>query len=170
MFKIMEKEKLLPFAIVAIISIGVIGLFVMSSGNAGSGDYSQGALSITEDYFDFATVSMGDGKVTHDFEIRNDSEENVVIEKVFTSCMCTSATVTTSAGRKYGIFGMQGHGGPTGTSVEVAPGESVVVEAIFDPAAHGPSGVGLAKRSIYLETNSAKSPKLEVSFQAMVTR
>ena len=46
----------------------------------------------------------------------------------------------------------------------------MMLEAVFDPAAHGPSGVGLAQRYVYLETNSAKSPKLEISFQAMVTR
>jgi len=63
---------------------------------------------------------------------------------------------------------MPGHAGPSKTNITVKPGESVVVETIFDPAAHGPSGVGLAERSVYLESNSQKSPKLELKFSAVV--
>lgn len=162
-----EKERLLPFAIVAVISIGVIGVFVMNFTNTGPSDYSQGVLSMKENYFDFSTISMADGKVTHDFELRNDSEENVVIEKVFTSCMCTSATVTTSAGKRYGIFGMHGK---AGSNIEIESGDSAIVTVTFDPAAHGPSAVGMVKRMVYLDTNSQERPKLQVSIQANVIK
>lgn len=162
-----EKERLLPFAIIAVISIGVIGVFIMNFTNTGSSDYSHGVLSIEENYFDFSTISMADGKVTHDFEIRNDSKESVVIGKVFTSCMCTTATVITNTGKKYGIFGMHEK---AGSNIEIESGDFAIVAVTFDPAAHGPSAVGRVKRVVYLDTNSQERPKLQVSIQANVIK
>jgi hypothetical protein len=132
--------------------------------------YSTSRLLAVSDYFDFGTVSMVAGDVSHVFKLENNGKDPVKIEKVYTSCMCTTAYITDVSGKRYGTFGMPGHGLSSKTDIEVGPSESVLVEAIFDPAAHGPSGVGLARRSIYIETNSAKWPKLELSFQAMVTR
>ncbi len=131
--------------------------------------YSASALTAEEIRFDFGAISMANGNVSHNFTLKNEGPESVIIEKVYTSCMCTTALITDSSGGKYGEFGMPGHANSK-TNVEVLPGETVTVEAIFDPAAHGPSGVGLAQRSIYLETNSVASPKLELFFQAMVSR
>ncbi|OGZ60703.1 MAG: hypothetical protein A2932_01775 [Candidatus Spechtbacteria bacterium RIFCSPLOWO2_01_FULL_46_10] len=168
-----KTKKLMLWAVGIILMAGIITLVVVNSGGDGqtsSSQYSASALSAVEKKFDFNTISMGNGKVSHQFEVKNDGAEKVVIEKVYTSCMCTAAYIISSDGSKYGEFSMPGHSGPSGTNIEVGPGESATVEAIFDPAAHGPSGVGLAQRSIYIETNSASSPKLEFSFQALVTR
>lgn len=129
------------------------------------------ALTIPERNFDFGTISMEKGKVSHVFEVKNPGNEIVTIEKVYTSCMCTKATITDSEGNGQGIFSMPGHGGGSAeANIPIKPNETVIVEAIFDPAAHGPSGVGKADRSIYLETNSTQSPKIELQFSAMVTR
>ena len=114
------------------------------------------------------TIAMKDGKVSHRFEVKNEGQEPVRIEKIYTSCMCTEASIIDGQGKNWGTFGMPGHAGPSKTNITVKPGESVVVETIFDPAAHGPSGVGLAERSVYLESNSQKSPKLELKFSAVV--
>ena len=66
---------------------------------------------------------------------------------------------------------MPGHKGLRASAdMEVPAGESVKVEVIYDPALHGPSGVGLAQRSVYIETNSKVAPRLELKFQAMVAR
>jgi hypothetical protein len=140
------------------------------SGGVGGGELSASALTAMEEQFDFESIPMNGGDVSHRFELKNEGEEPVIIEKVYTSCMCTSAYVVSADGTRYGSFGMPGHATPSKTAVNVAPGESAFVEAVFDPAAHGPAGVGLAQRSIYLETNSAQSPKIELAFQALVTR
>ncbi|MDP2676785.1 MAG: DUF1573 domain-containing protein [bacterium] len=165
-----------------IIQWSVLSLFVLVGGIAivASGNdyedrqpvqqFSAGILQTADASFDFETISMKDGKVSHDFVAENSGEEPVIITKVYTSCMCTAAQITDGAGNVRGIFGMPGHAGPSSADIEVAPGERITIEAIFDPAAHGPSGVGLAQRSVYLETNSGTSPKLEFSFQATVMR
>ncbi|MBI2003293.1 MAG: hypothetical protein HYS76_01805, partial [Candidatus Wildermuthbacteria bacterium] len=71
-------------------------------------------------------------------------------------------------GRRLGTFGMPGHGAST-ARVTVAAGETLTLRTVFDPAAHGPSGVGLAERGVYLETNSKETPKVEVLLRAQVT-
>lgn len=166
-----KTKKQIVYSVGIAVFIGIA--FLAMSGSNGNGDgvspYSASTLTASENTFNFGSIPINGGNVTHEFTIRNDGEEPVVIEKVYTSCMCTSALITDKSGEKYGAFGMPGHGTPSGTKIEVGPGESVTVMAIYDPAAHGPSGIGFVDRSIYLETNSAKSPKLELSFQATVT-
>ena len=172
----MMQNKNLIFLIAGALVFG--GLIAILGSNTASNEknelsnsakYSANVLVSQENSFDFGTISMKNGKVSHIFEIQNKENEPVIIEKVYTSCMCTIAYISTADGKKYGGFGMPGHTSAN-TKIEVKPGEKTSVEVVFDPAAHGPSGVGLAQRSVYLETNSAKSPKLEFAFQAMVTR
>lgn len=167
-----KTKNLISWSVGLIFLVGIITLIVVSgnSDNQNPAAYSASVLMAIENDFDFNTISMEDGNVSHRFEVKNEGEEQVIIEKVYTSCMCTTAYITNSSGKKYGGFGMPGHGLSPKTSIEIGPGESAIIEAIFDPKAHGPSGVGLVQRSIYLETNSAKSPKLEFSFQATVVR
>ena len=161
---------------VIVAAVLFIALFAMLSTNKGDNvsraeTNSLGSLSATENIFDFETISMQKGKVTHQFEVKNNGTQAVIIQKVYTSCMCTQAFIIDAYGKRHGAFGMQGHGGVSSpTSIRVDTGATITVEAIFDPAAHGPSGVGLAQRSIYLETNSLSSPQLELTFQAMVAR
>ncbi len=160
----------------AILLLVVLGLIFVAQGDntenqnaALPAQNGASALLATDDFFDFGTISMRDGKVSRIFSVRNDEEVPITIQSVYTSCMCTEAFVSDAAGKKHGPFGMPGHTSPR-TDIEVGAGKTVSVEAIFDPAAHGPSGVGLAERSIYLETNSAEKPRVELKFRAVVVR
>lgn len=156
--------------------LAVIGLIVyfalndsaQNSTSAASGSKNSNQLESSEDNFDFGTVPMNNGKVSHAFKLKNDGQEPLLINKVYTSCMCTQAKVISASGQS-GPFGMPGHGGAISkANVAINPGEEFTVEAVFDPAAHGPAGVGLAQRSIFLETNSTVSPKVELRFRANV--
>ncbi len=168
------KTNNIAYWIVGIILLAGVGAFVwMGSGGDGTSNtatYSASALSVVEGDFDFGTVVMGNGVVTHNFEVKNDGAETVVVKKVYTSCGCTTAFIIDKTGNRHGEFGMPGHGMQESVSIDVDPGETITVEAIFDPASHGPSGVGLAQRIIYLESNSQSSPKLELTIQSTVIR
>lgn len=118
-------------------------------------------------FFDFGNISMGAGKVSHAFKIVNTNRTAVVVSKIYTSCMCTVATLVTKAGRA-GPFGMPGHAAVASITQSIAPGEEASVEVVFDPAAHGPSGTGKVRRIVYLETDAQKEP-FEMSFEANVT-
>ena len=67
-------------------------------------------LTAEETTFDFGSISMGKGEVTHDFTVTNEGEKTITITKLSTSCMCTRATLITPREEK-GPFGMEGHGG-----------------------------------------------------------
>ena len=111
---------------------------------------STGSLTVNEKSYDFGPVSMKAGVVSRDFVVKNSSDKTVNLNQVYTSCMCTTATLITKQG-EVGPFGMPGHGlSAPAVKVALAPGEELTVRAAFDPAAHGPAGVGKIDRVITL--------------------
>ena len=127
---------------------------------------SAGRLAAVETKFSFGSISMAGGKVTHRYWIRNDGTEPLLIRKMYTSCMCTTAALV-KGGRKFDPYGMPGHGPIPTINVPIAPQEDAIVEVVFDPAAHGPAGIGPIDRIVTIE-NSAGQP-LELAFSANVT-
>lgn len=124
-----------------------------------------GSLISLRPSLDLGTVSMAAGNVPFRYLIKNAGAEPLDIKRISTSCMCTSATLVTATERK-GPFGMPGHGRPNATKVRLAPGELANVEVVFDPGAHGPSGLGRIERVVTLE--SAGAPPLELRMIVMV--
>ncbi len=123
-------------------------------------------ISADHDFYDFGTISMAGGNVSHTFEIGNNGAGEVEINKVYTSCMCTAASLVFDGYRK-GPFGMPGHGFAPRLGEKVKPGQTIKVEVVFDPTAHGPAGIGPVNRAVYIEQNG-KLP-LELKFTALVT-
>ena len=63
---------------------------------------------------------------------------------------------------------MEGHGSPVPTINEELPaGQEAQIEVVFDPAAHGPAGVGPISRNVFVETTDGK--KLVFEIKAQVT-
>lgn len=123
-------------------------------------------LKAEEELYDFGTISMAAGLVNRDFKVRNIGNESIRIEKLYTSCMCTEAHFIQN-GKKTGPFGMPGHGFVVPLRKDIAPNEEVTIAVTFDPAAHGPAGLGIVERQIYFEGKS--SLLLTLGFQANVT-
>lgn len=160
-------------AFVSLATIFLAGYFVFLQGEnekkettlIGSG----GNLTVLENDFDFGDIELRGGNVSHKFEVKNKGSEAMMVKKVYTSCMCTTAYLSDASGKRYGKFGMQGHKGlDLDTDIKIAPGEKAEVEVIFDPFAHGPNGTGKIKRIVYLETSSEKTPKVEIKFTGNV--
>ena len=129
-------------------------------------EVSSGTLAGEEMSFDFGSISMRDGLVRREFKIRNSGSDPVSVEKIYTSCMCTTATLTLG-GKAYGPYGMAGHGFIPRIGKTLAPDEEVMVEVVFDPTAHGPAGIGRIERVVYIE-NSGGQP-FELGISATVT-
>ena len=121
------------------------------------------------DNYDFGAISMAAGNVKHAFKIKNISNEAVTIDKMYTSCMCTTATLMMKD-KQYGPYGMPGHGSIPKIGQNINPNEEAIIEVIFDPTAHGPEGIGKIKRLIYIETNSEITPKLQLAIEAEVVK
>lgn len=124
------------------------------------------ALASVSPFFDFGKISMAAGSVSHSYGIRNAGAAAFSITSISTSCMCTVATLITQAGKK-GPFGMTGHGFTPRLAELLAPGETAQVEVVFDPAAHGPAGIGRTERIVTIG-NDGGLP-LELRFSALVT-
>lgn len=152
----------------------LLGALLLFSAPPGGGNQSANppevllsALEADERFFDFGTVSMARGKVTKNYTIKNSTDSAVVVKKLYTSCMCTQASLVRGE-KRVGPFGMPGHSGSIPTiNQELKAGEEAVVEVVFDPAAHGPAGVGPVAREVYVET--LDGGKLTLSFKANVT-
>jgi len=125
-----------------------------------------GGLAAFQKKFDFGTISMASGKVTHRYTIKNLASEPVVLHKLYTSCMCTTAALM-QGGQTSEAFGMPGHTPIPAIDAAIKPGEEVLINVVFDPAAHGPAGVGPIARVVTLE-NDAGEP-VELEFSAIVT-
>src|SRR3989344_5755546 len=108
----MNKNLLITLVIIVGLFAGLI-LIVKPTPNTENGNSTAKAdigLTASEKNYDFGTISMAEGTVTHKFTVKNTSESTVQLTKMYTSCMCTTATLIKGE-NKFGPMGMPGHGG-----------------------------------------------------------
>lgn len=156
--------------ITLLVVIAIVGLVWWGSKNqkapvSNTGEHS--VLTASESIYDFGTISMKDGNVTKDFIITNNTNRDIKISRVITSCMCTEALIVRENGTTNGPFGMDGMGYVPPANETIAAGKSIAIRAIYDPNAHGPAGVGIIDRFINLTDESGDEMQLEI--KAVVT-
>lgn len=122
-------------------------------------------LKARETAFDFGSISMAAGTVTRRFWFKNESATSVLIRKIYTSCMCTTATLVKGM-KVINTYGMPGHGPLPEVNESLKPGEAAYVDVAFDPAAHGPAGLGPTQRVVTIESEAGQ--RLELQFAANV--
>lgn len=136
-----------------------------SGAAAATAAFNAGPLRARDPVFDFGEISMAAGNVSHRYWFRNESQAPVTIQRIHTSCMCTTATLVKGM-RIVGSYGMAGHGPAREVNESLAPNEAAYVDVIFDPAAHGPAGLGRTERVVTIEPRSGAP--LQVGFVALV--
>lgn len=136
-----------------------------SSGLPKNTGRAEGIFSLDAAQHDFGTISMAQGNVSKRFKAKNISGKDVIIGKIYSSCMCTQARLY-AKGKSFGPFGMPGHGPIPAINEKILPYEETEIEVIFNPRAHGPAGVGRIGRSVFLETDAGK---VELKINAYVT-
>ena len=130
-----------------------------------SASRAPGGLQAREAAFDFGSVSMAGGTVTRRYWFRNESTAPVLIRRIYTSCMCTTATFVRGM-KIINRYGMPGHGPLPAVNESLNPGEAAFVDVAFDPAAHGPAGLGPTQRVVTIESDAGQP--LELQFTANV--
>lgn len=161
-----NAKNILWGAGVSIVVLAGLAWITTQTGSAPKTAGAKTALAVSETRYDFGTVSMANGKVTHEFKLKNTGSAAVTVARVYTSCMCTQASFVTKNG-SLGPFGMMGMGYVPTLSEVLAPGEEATIQAVFDPAAHGPAGVGPIERQITVETKDGADPVV-LDFRAVV--
>ena len=165
-----SKELIIITVFTVLVFAGIIGLASLknSSGpsvNATASDIAQQSPLVAEQTrYDFGTNSMARGKVKNEYAVKNTSASDVTLKKIYTSCMCTEASLI-FGDRRVGPFGMAGHGVIPSINEKIPAGAEFSVETVFDPAAHGPAGVGPIQRVVFLETSQGMT---ELEFSAVV--
>lgn len=158
---------------VGIIVVSIIALLggatLLSKNESETKEVVQNAnteVSLNETSYDWGNVGINDGNVEHIFEIKNDGSEALVLTDVTTSCMCTTASLILGEDESP-AFGMHQK---SDYKMEIPAGETAKLKVIFDPAFHGPSGVGPINRTITVSTNNPDKPELKFMLTAMVRK
>ncbi len=149
------NRKLIIGLIIALAAIGG-GFFYFSSQNKNNVPDSELArinpadVTVSPESIDIGKVIMKAGLVIKEYEIKNSSPSLLRLKKIVTSCMCTRAQVSVGDKRTrfYGME-MAGDANPS-ISFDIPAGSLATLTVRFDPAAHGPAGVGVVNRSVYL--------------------
>ena len=160
----MKKSTII---IASLVILGALGLMWWGSGNQSPESpqfNANGSLTASEKLFDFGTISMAKGKVSHLFNVANSAGKDVTIKELSTSCMCTAAYIKKGDSR-IGPFGMASMGARISANELVRAGETVEIEAEYDPAAHGPAGIGPIDRFITLTESDGGSLQFEIKAQ-----
>jgi len=153
--------------VILLAALAVVGVLVSKSTAVPQPQAAAASMiTATEPTYDFGNISMKKGNVSREFLVKNTSTSPVMIEKLYTSCMCTNAQLRIGE-KEYGPYGMPGHAAVPKVGTELLPGQEATVTAIFDPAAHGPSGIGPVSRVVFLE--DAAGGTLQLQFSANVT-
>lgn len=129
---------------------------------------SEKARAETQDptSFDFGTIPMKGGYAVKAFAIKNTGTETLKFYNIKTSCHCTKAKMTID-GKDSPAFGMSDMSDWVG---ELDPGKVGKLTAIFDPAFHGPQGVGPINRFVSVETNDKGTPKITFTITGTVVK
>lgn len=115
---------------------------------------------------DWGQIGINNGKVEAAFAIKNEGTQPLKLFSITTSCMCTTAQL--SLGDKVSpLFGMHSN---SSDIFEVPPEQTAELKVVFDPAFHGPSGIGPINRQVTVQTNDSNKPQLDFFLTATVIR
>lgn len=163
--------KLNTILIVLAAALVVGGLLVWSyekggaSASAVQGISQTGVKSVlaaTTTMYDLGDVPINGGEAVREFTVANPTDKDVLVSTLVTSCMCTAAYIVEPGGSAKGPFGMPGMGYVPPADETIPAGESRVIRAVFDPAAHGPAGLGAIDRFITLTDSTGAALVLEI--------
>ena len=129
----MQKKNIIFFIIiVTIIVVGSIIIF----GNFLNKPVRPPQISISEEEWDFGIVKPGT-QPHHNFIITNKGNEDLLIERVWTSCGCVQTSIFTT---------------------RILPGKSAELNAIFNTAGY----IGILEKIIYIKSNDPEEPEKKI--------
>ena len=129
----MLKKNIIFFIIILII---IVAGFIVISGNFSSKPERPPQILISEEEWDFGKVKPGT-QPQHKFIITNKGTEDLLIERVWTSCGCVQTSIFTT---------------------RILPGKSAELNAMFNTAGY----VGMLEKIIYIKSNDPEVPEKKI--------
>ncbi len=161
-----DKKVVIGFILVTLLILGG-GIYMLSANTSSKITTSLSVkVSVDQKTYDWGNIPYSGGNVTKTFTIKNTGSDILKLSGVKTSCTCTKAQLTIE-GKTSPYFSMHSTSSWVG---EVPVGKEAQLTVIFDPAFHGPSGVGPIERLISVQTNDVQSPGLEFSLKGVVVK
>jgi hypothetical protein len=122
-------------------------------------------IEINETGRDLGIVSQSQGTVSTDFEFRNIGRSDLVINKLSSSCGCTSGSIVYK-GEVGPEFAMEGHGkeNPKDWEVAIKPGDTAILRVFYNPTVH-PDLEGAVTRTVSIMSNDP----VEFETQVMIS-
>lgn len=123
-------------------------------------------ISLSPESYNFGNVSQKQGVVTYSFKLKNQGTENLIINKIETSCGCTSASIIYQ-GKEGPIFNMPGHGineKIKDWQVVIPPQGTAQLKVYYNPNVH-PNFRGFAIRTISVFSNDPVDFEKEVQIE-----
>lgn len=108
-------------------------------------DGPQPKIAVSETFFDFGDIGSAE-VVQHEFVVANLGEAPLSISRAYTTCGCTTATISAS---------------------EIPPGKVALITLILDAGFHDVRGQTV-KRGLIIENNDPRNPELVLWTQANV--
>ncbi len=102
-------------------------------------------VDVPATFFDFGRIGPQD-VVKRTFLVRNNGDAPLTISRAYTTCGCTTATISASV---------------------IPPGQAATVELVFDAGFHDAAGQTV-RRGVILENNDPEQPQAELWVQAAV--
>lgn len=105
-------------------------------------------VSVSPSSHDFGDIVQSKGPVTTTFTVKNKGGEELIINRLSTSCGCTTAEMDSSP---------------------IQPKESREMTVTFDPMVH-PDQFGKIERVVYLQTSDPEKPEVEIDITGNVIK
>ncbi|KKT16230.1 MAG: hypothetical protein A2654_00190 [Candidatus Nealsonbacteria bacterium RIFCSPHIGHO2_01_FULL_43_31] len=120
-------------------------------------------ISLAPGTLDLGNISQKGGIVTTLFELKNEGKKDLTIDRLDSSCGCTSAAVVFE-GQEGPRFAMAGHGieSPQDWKLTIPAGKSAQLKVYYDPSVHQDLR-GAVTREIYIYSNDP------INFEQKVT-
>ena len=165
----MTKSSIQKILIVlsAVIAISLVGIFILIKNNGSKpAPTGKAIISITPKTYNFGKVSQSKGITSTVFEVKNKGASDLIIDKIETSCNCTSASIIYQE-REGPKFAMPGHGineAIGNWQVAISPGDGAELKVYYDPNVHK-NFQGPAVREIRVFSNDPTNPKAKVRIE-----
>ena len=136
-YKLRKENKLRKNLIVVFVGIVIIAGVFFTFKSIQNRPSQPPRLAISESEWDYGQVKPNE-KYTHIFTIRNEGDEELIIERVRASCGCIKTSLS---------------------SKNIQPGKSAEFKTIFDTTGYD----GKVKKEVYITSNDPREPNRAIS-------